>query len=64
MCPRHRKEDRSYTGIYDAFAYLLRGTEIGEGGLCVREATFREIGLDDKDIEEIRKEKVKYLPKK
>ena len=62
MCPRHRLEIRGYSSIYDCLAWLLRGTEIGEGGLCVTEATFREVGLDDKDLEEIRREKAKYLP--
>ena len=62
MCPRHRKEIRGYDNIYDCLAWLLSGTEIGEGGSCITEATFREVGLDDRDIEQIRKEKTKYLP--
>jgi len=62
MCPRHRKEIRGYDNIYDCLAWLLRGTEIGEGGSCITEATFREVGLDDRDLEEIRREKAKYLP--
>ena len=61
-CPRHRKERFGYTGIYDVLAFLLRDREIG-GRMLVTEATFREIGLDDADLNEIRKEKVKYLPR-
>lgn len=54
MCPKHRKERYGYTGIYDALAFLLRDSEIGDR-MCVTKATFREIGLDAKDIKEIQK---------
>jgi len=61
ICPRHRKERHGYTGIYDALAFIWRESEVGEK-FCVTEATFREIGLDDEDVREIRRERVKYLP--
>jgi len=62
MCPVHRKARFGYTGVYDALAFLKRETEIG-GRMTVVEDTFKQIGLDSQDLEEIRKEKAKYLPK-
>ena len=62
MCPVHRKARYGYVGVYDALAFLKRETEIG-GRMTVTEDTFKQLGLDSQDLEEIRKAKVKYLPK-
>jgi hypothetical protein len=61
VCSRHKKERYGYTGIFDALAFLIRETEVGEK-VTVTEATLREIGLDEADLAEVRKERVKYLP--